>query len=206
MHRSTMVVAAVAGLACQTLEPPAREPSYPFTDFTTGQLVFRWTADRLPVRYFVTPGSEAILNDVRDAIQLWERELLFGEFRGAVTNDSGSADVILRVVSRNDVNPPFPCRGITAFAVDGTRLAQPFAVTVTWQESSTAAEVAACLRRVTIHEIGHTLGLFAHSDDPADIMASNPTVQALSLRDRRTLEILYHTTPDLGPPLEEVSP
>ena len=48
---------------------------------------------------------------------------------------------------------------------------------------------------------GHTLGLGSHSADTNDLMNPLPRRLALSDRDRYTIQVLYHTTPTIGPPL-----
>jgi predicted Zn-dependent protease len=60
--------------------------------------------------------------------------------------------------------------------------------------------VAACLRRVAIHELGHALGLLKHSPSTFDIMNATPTVTVPSVTDRSTVEVLYHTTATVLPP------
>ena len=54
--------------------------------------------------------------------------------------------------------------------------------------------------RVVVHELGHSLGLLAHSPNTQDVMTSNPLVQQLSERDRETAEVLYHTAPTIRAP------
>lgn len=47
---------------------------------------------------------------------------------------------------------------------------------------------------VTLHEIGHLLGL-GHSDDPTDVMSPTTAVHDLTPRDRRTATLLYALPP-----------
>jgi len=56
------------------------------------------------------------------------------------------------------------------------------------------------IQATALHELGHAFGLWGHSDQPADAMASRPgpkPVLQLSPRDRATLEWL-HQQPALG--------
>ena len=56
------------------------------------------------------------------------------------------------------------------------------------------------MRRVAIHELGHSVGLLRHSLFEEDIMYGSPIVDYPSRFDRRSAELLYHSTPTIGPP------
>ena len=79
------------------------------------------------------------------------------------------------------------------------RLAGPFHVTVDWDVRFADVDVVNCLERLTIHELGHTLGIFSHSSNELDLMFPAPQVRLPSDGDRQTVEILYHTPRTIGP-------
>jgi predicted Zn-dependent protease len=57
--------------------------------------------------------------------------------------------------------------------------------------------VEQCLALTTTHELGHSIGIFAHSPVATDLMYPDPTVPGPSDRDRATAELAYHTEPTL---------
>jgi len=198
---------AIAALACRepTL-PPNHTPAYGFDYFGD---VFRWPNDRLPVRYYADPRG-AMRAYVSRALDLWERQFLYGEFRAVLVTDSTQADVI--VTWTDSVPPDVPpdegmpvkaCGGSTSpdFDSSGTALADPLHVSLDVLASpATPAQLAACMRRTVVHELGHTLGLFQEASDSLFIMNFTPWVKAPADGDRRTVEVLYHTVPTIAPP------
>ena len=195
MRRAWWCVALL--VACSEPTIPSRSDRY---GFDLGGEVFHWPADRLPVRFYAQPrGNLPFL--VQRASEAWAGQFLYGEFTARLVSDSFGADVIVYADSAPDV-PPDPgqpvnaCSGVTRFAqVDNAtnRLTDRIHVELTLVGVYTPAEVAACLRRTTIHELGHALGLFQHSSVTTDIMYAPPQVDLPSERDRRTIEVLYHT-------------
>lgn len=198
----------VAGLAllgaCADITPPARTPAYAFD---AGGDVFRWPADHLPVRYYADPrGAMPVL--VRDGLRAWERQFLYGEFRTTLVSDSALADVIVRWA--DSVPPDVPpdtagaagaCGGVTSFIVEPSdTITGPLRVHLSVGLGYTPAQVASCARRVAAHELGHTLGLLVHSPVAGDLMYAAPAVEQPSDRDRVTVEVLYHTPPNIFPP------
>lgn len=191
-------------LACSDIATPSRTPRY-LSDVGTG--VFHWPAERLPVRYYATTqGTMATL--VRNGLLAWERQFLYGEFSGVLVADSNNADVI--VLWRDSVPPDVPpdtagavgaCGGVTTIVVDSANvITGPIRVEVSVTAGYSLAQLAACTRRVAAHELGHTLGIFTHSPATGDLMYGAPSVETPSARDRATVEVLYHTTPTIGPP------
>lgn len=204
---------AAIGGGCSDPVAPDRSGTYAFADTiiigvdTTIDL-FRWPEYRLPVRFWADPrGNMAFL--VARAVQAWEDQFLYGEFRGELVTDSTRADVIVRWTDSvppdvaPDLTPPNSCGGFTTIDFDSTgfALAGPIHVSLSvLSGSASAGQVQGCMRRLAIHELGHALGLLRHSPFPEDIMYGSPDSNAVSTFDRRTVETLYHSRPTIAPP------
>jgi len=204
-------IAAVVGcvlavVACETATAPDRSDNY-YSRLAQSGLLFRWPANRLPVRFWVDPAAGPVSQYVLDGIGVWEAQFLYGEFRATLVADGATADVRVRVdgqtppaVPLTDDDPVSACDGDTGFDTTAVQITAPFEITLRWNFLRQDTDVANCLARVTLHEIGHALGLFVHSDSPDDLMNTQARVRQPSSRDRATLEMLYHTAPTLGPP------
>jgi predicted Zn-dependent protease len=203
-RRAALAPLITALAACADITPPRRTAAYPFD--LAGD-VFHWPQDRVPVRHYADPrGAMPAL--VTAALRVWEARFLYGEFRAVLVSDSLAADVI--VAWADSVPPNVPpdtagavgaCGGVTFFTVDSTDTMEgPIHVEVRVNPGFTLAQVAACLPRVTRHELGHALGILPHSPDSADLMHGTPSVDLPSARDRVTAEVLYHTAPTIRPP------
>ena len=195
----------LALVACDGPAIPVRTPAYGFDDPTTGD-VFRWPANRLPVRVWADPrGTMPQL--AAAGLRAWEQLFLYGEFRGIVVDDSVGADIVVRwadSVPPNVAPDPgpavFACDGLTRFSVGAAnRLDDYIRIDLGVRFGYTEAQVAACVARVATHELGHALGILQHSPDTVDLMHANPRASGPSDGDRRTIEVLYHTEPTIAP-------
>ena len=203
--------AALALAAC-TSDDPSRcfEPdptSYAFHVPYDTTRWFRWPGGFYPVRvYAENTGSLQVNTD--SAIAVWLGAFRCGELSMVRWADSTSADVIVR-------NPPFQppvlvgtrilavdsinaCRGRTDVdTISADTIARPLRAHV-WPQGIDAAATEACYRFVTAHELGHALGLFMHSLDPQDLMYTSPRRRVVSVNDRYTIQILYHSIPPMA--------
>lgn len=202
-----LVIGLLLVVACSDPTVPARTFTYRF-DFNGD--VFRWPQNRSPVRYYADTRSN-MRSLVEGAIGAWESQLLYGEFSGELVTDSTIADVIVTWSDSvppdvpPDTGPPvFACDGVTALQLDsaGTAVTEPIRtqIRITTAQVYTPAQVSACLRRTTIHELGHTIGLLLESGNPLDVMYAAVEVAVPSGRDRQTVQVLYHTPPTIAPP------
>jgi predicted Zn-dependent protease len=215
MKVARVALLAVVAAACKDPTIPDRAGVYAFADTViistdTTVTLFRWPANRVPVRFWADPrGNMRFL--VERSIAVWQDQFLYGELRGTVVTDSNSADVIVQWT--DSVPPDVPpdttpvansCAGVTTFNFDSTgfALSGPVRVSLTVLTGSPvpAGQVQACMRRVAIHELGHSLGLLRHSSFDEDIMFGSPSVNYPSRFDRRSIEVLYHSPPTVQPP------
>ena len=202
-----LLTALILAMGCGDILIPERAPRYPADHPALPGEIFRWPAERLPVRYFADSRGH-MPSLVTRGLDVWEQQFLYGEFHGELVSDSTAADVI--VVWDDSVPPNVPpdtagavgaCTGVTTILIDSTNaITEALRVVVGVAPGFTTAQVAACLPRVTAHELGHTLGLLRHSSGPDDLMSGPPRVEVPTARDRRTVEVLYHTTSTIAPP------
>jgi len=183
--------------------------SYGFAVGGDTTLVFRWPASRMPVPVYAEPAGANLTNAIA-GLQTWVNAFHCGEASFTFVSDSTRADVIVRQVA---VFPPLPASG-TALAADSVgacagRTDGTFDSTLTLTgpvrsyivpiPGKDSVAVAGCFRMTTTHELGHALGILAHSTDPTDIMYPTPKRSSLSANDRYTLQKLYHTAPTIRP-------
>jgi hypothetical protein len=208
----SILTAGLAGLSCAEIASPSRSEAYEWRLITaTGPgtsdtLSFHWPRSRLPVRVY----SEASLNlpvHVEHGLQIWEAAFLYGEFEAEVVADSNVADIVVRVGSPTKVGFSIrlgrvaapECEGGTGFDLPAgsSEIQAPVRVFVNPRFDPATPGVDECLSLTVTHELGHAIGIFAHSPDPADIMFSDPVVSELSVSDRATVERAYHLDPNL---------
>ena len=212
-RRLPVVLAALTILACGDIAAPVRgdlyewrleAPAIPGPGLDT--LGFHWDRSDLPVKVWVE-DADGLPAHIARAIDVWEAAFLYREFAATLVSDSTAADVIvlrgaavpkLRMKRLNSALAP-ECAGATDLDIDvaNTELRLPIRVFIDPRSLPEDPGIESCLALTSIHEMGHALGIFAHSPDPEDIMFADPEVDLPSARDRRTAEAVYHTPPTL---------
>lgn len=168
---------------------------------------FHWPASDQPVRVYAEPPA-SFQAQVDSGLRLWVGAFRCGEFRASLVADSTTADIVVRNPSSL---PPIPlahhvaadstdaCRGRTDVFVDLTDVVERPIRSYIAPASVDSALIRSCFRFVTAHELGHALGIFQHSPDPADLMYSVPRRRVLTAADRYTIQTLYHAAATLTP-------
>lgn len=202
----------IAGQSCADIASPSRSEAYEWRLIqatgpgTTDTLSFHWPRSRLPVKIWAE-DSLNLPTYVQGGIDKWKAAFLYGEFDAVRVADSNAADVVVRLgppvkleLDRIGLSGSAPeCEGGTNFELPpGSREIQlPIRMFVNPRFAPLAPGVDQCLALTTTHELGHVIGIFAHSSASTDIMYFDPAVADLSRSDRATAELAYHTAPDL---------
>lgn len=204
-----LLAAGTTLLSCADIASPSRSEAYEWRRFvpniagSVDTLSFHWPRSSLPVKVWAEDTLN-LLSHTRHGLDQWEAAFLYGEFAAILVSDSSTADVIVRngLASKGDLNitrlqshfAP-ECEGGTdvELSPDGHQIQLPIRVFVEPRFDPTLPGVDECMALTTTHELGHAIGIFAHSPATTDIMYSDPAVSSPSSPDRATAEVAYHT-------------
>ena len=212
-QRIVVCVAILGAAACDSPTLFVASPGYNPTSLAP--FIYHWPAGHTIAIYAdrteEPPGAD-LLAAVKDGIAAWEAVARLGEIRLRVVSDVHDADVVFhhsrapRLVE-SDVCSPFDigAGGYTFFCltddldpvtlglVDGTggRVMMDVAV------NRFALDTAAFFPALVVHEMGHVLGIGAHSPNPADLMYGRPRRFAPTEADATTLRYVLARKPDV---------
>ena len=218
--RRTLPVVLALLVACDAPTSPAESFAYDPTVLTDG--VYHWQRGRTIAIYVQEGGGPDgfdIVRATQEAAARWNAAATLGEFALVTTGDSRAADVVVRfrfappIVDLTGCDPGGGGAGRTAFCAGesparvlplldgGGRVKVEIYVD---PEAASDAQLAAWgmtrqqhFLALLTHELGHALGIGAHSDDPGDVMSSPIRVVAPSADDQRTLRWVWLQPADL---------
>jgi predicted Zn-dependent protease len=180
-----------------TRERLSRESDGTYLDslvVTTDSVIRRWP-DRsgAPVSVYVVEGGAPgylpkMAEYVRVAFDRWEKTGIGVRFR--MVHDSAAADVVVHWIDRFD----FDRAGQTDLTWDQSGRVRRAVISLAIRTHTGASLPDAALLSVAVHEAGHAVGL-PHSSDSNDVMFPATRTGELTLRDRRTAELLYRLPP-----------
>ncbi len=155
----------------------------------------RWP-DRhgVPLRIWVQPTAAiedwdaGYVEEVRDAFREWDALLL--PVRFVFTGDSARADVHVTFIDHFDE----PISGRTKWVRDDDWWITDADIVLATHHQDGDSLDADAMRAMTLHEIGHLLGL-DHTANRSSIMAPKVRVRALSAADQATVRLLYALPP-----------
>jgi len=161
---------------------------------STDSIVRRWPErEHAPLKVAITEGGAAeyaprMAELVKQALRQWEG--LGMGLRFEIVSDTAAADISVHWVERFE----FDRVGQTDLAWDQRGHVRHASITLAVRASNGPPLGDAALLGVAIHETGHALGL-PHSSDTDDVMFPATQVDALSMRDARTAQLLYRLPP-----------
>jgi hypothetical protein len=210
------VVACVALAGCDLPLIETGTPAYDPATLTDGQ-IYHWPTGA-EVMLFVDESSappEADLSRaVREAAAAWNAVGRLGEVRLGVTSNIRAADIIVHHalatpgVVTGECEPPAifgssythfcphpsdPTRAIVFPLADGTGGRVKMLVSV----NRGVVDSEDIFRAHVAHELGHVLGIGAHSPEPTDLMFGVPRRLTPSAADAQTLRYVLGQAPDI---------
>jgi hypothetical protein len=195
--------------AITSIKPPAVETTDNYFDLERKK-VMRWNDQTKYITVYIADGSylpnwnpqnPAL---VRAAFQEWEQAMA-PRFHFIYMPDERGADVKVVWAARIAHDQSGEASGINEFATWGKFIARnDIKLALLYDNNMPYPSTA--IQSTALHEIGHMLGLKAHSNNPKDIMypVESPEawtqVQHLNQRDINTLRMVYESKPDYTNP------
>jgi len=182
------------------------------TNAVYGSGILRWDIRSFPLRvYFENPDDvpSYYVNSINKALSIWTKSTNFVKF--TQVNDKSKADVV--IVFKNIPNDT--CSGgrcsftaaITEPELSGQKLLKRmnmmFYKTNPYNKNFSESEIL----NTALHELGHTLGIMGHSNNPGDLMFAQkdnggyfnslPSAD-FTRNDLNTLVLLYRIEPSIS--------
>lgn len=179
-----------------------------------GSDILRWDIKSFPLKIYIEQGANIpayYYSEIDYALNKWSSRTNFVKF--TKVDDEVNANIVIKFKNTpSDICKENVCKYVAAYTEPQisndkllTKMILTFYKTNPFGNAFTQSEIS----NTAMHEIGHTLGIMGHSDNPSDVMfaAKDSTINAnflssyareLSMRDLRTLVLLYRIKPTIS--------
>ena len=172
--------------------------------------IVRWEDDAFPLKVSILGGDEIYKKAVKEAFDYWTKTTK-NFFSFAYTDNPNEADVKVSIVGQAATNcQDEGCYYVAALTEPEIKhdILQYTDMKLYTQDPYGRTVSPEQLQKVTMHEIGHVLGIMGHSENPEDIMYASEQHNkqdyfsryrtALSHNDINTLNYLYMIVPHVS--------
>ena len=180
-----------------------------------GSDIVRWDINSFPLKVYFENAKDVpdyYIAEVRRAMQTWANSTNFVKFKEI--SDYTDADIVIKFkkTEQNECKDDI-CEFSVAYTepkIGKNNILEQMILTFYRTNPKNQGFTPREVYNTALHEIGHTLGIMGHSDYPGDIMYSmkedsnsmlslyNTSDQALSMRDLKTLVLLYRIEPTIS--------
>ncbi len=176
-----------------------------------GNDILRWDIKSFPLKVYIEHSSdvpEYYYPAIKTALEAWSERTNFVKFD--LVEKSDGANILIKF---KDIPSDICSGGVCRYSVAYTEpsvgkdnvlqnMSLAFYKTNPLNKPFTNLEIY----NTAVHEIGHTLGIMGHSENPKDIMFAAKdgeitvysALHSLSMRDLRTLALLYRLKPTIS--------
>jgi predicted Zn-dependent protease/Flp pilus assembly protein TadD len=187
--------------ALNTAQAPATAPDY-FVDAQYHQKVLRWNDQTRVIKVHITSGESIpgwkpeYIDQFKNACLVWQN-VLHNQIRFEFTeNPAENVDTTIRWTGDYAARA-----GLTRYNFVSNKLIKADIQFNLGTIDHQLYDVKS-VYKISLHELGHLLGIVGHSKNPHDIMFPTPTMaSAPSERDMATIQQLYAHKPDISNPV-----
>ena len=155
----------------------------------------RFDRDRITVYTDAIPFESGVYEEaLRQSLSLWEQKT-HGQLQFELTPDAAAADIRIKWAYQQDRRQSNEYIGEAMLVREGEGFHVEIEVALR-DRTSLKPHSSDVIQTVLLHEIGHAIGLWGHSDDPHDIMYFAATAKAPTVRDIATWTKVSETPVD----------
>lgn len=177
------------------------EDNYIYNALVNGDVV-RWDVKKMPLKLYISNSTTNNANIVKKAFYSWFSKL--GKpFSYTIVKSENNADITITFVNgiskTNNAEAQGFIGGLTSPKIVNNKLVSVQILLCTNRPNGMPLSDLE-LYNIILHETGHAIGIYGHSDNPDDVMyATNAQrkVSELSRRDINTAKLLYKLDSDI---------